>query len=236
MIITNPSRLGASLAFLAILAACGGEAVSPEPQNIDADNTTPLAEERAAPVIVMLGDSLTAGFGLPDAEALPAELERRLDELGVRAELINAGVSGDTTANGLARYEWSVGAANPDILIIALGANDFLQGVAPGTVRDNLAAILSRAQSSDVDIVMAGLDPRETVPGQSLTSAYTSVYEELAAEFGVPLYADLLAGVWDEPSLLQPDGLHPTAAGIDLVAEQLADFLLSSEILATDEP
>ena len=82
---------------------------------------------------------------------------------------------------------------------------------------------------------MAGLDPRETVPGQSITSAYTSVYEDLAAEFEVPLYPDLLEGVWDDPTLLQADGLHPTAEGIDLVAQQLAAFLIASNILEADE-
>lgn len=235
MIVTNTVRLGVSLLSMAILAACSDDAISPSTPGQDANAVVSSVDEGATPIIVMLGDSLTAGFGLPDDDALPAELERQLEGLGVRAELINAGVSGDTSANGLARYDWSVRAANPDILVIALGANDFLQGVSPNTVRDNLAAILTRARASELKVVMAGLDPREAVPGQSITSAYTSVYEDLAAEFDVPLYPDLLEGVWDDPALLQADGLHPTAAGIDLVAQQFAAFLISSDTLETDE-
>lgn len=235
MIVTNTVRFGVSLLPLAILAACGDAAISSSTPSQDASAAVSSVDESSAPVVVMLGDSLTAGFGLPDDEALPAELERQLDSLGVRAELINAGVSGDTSANGLARYDWSVRAANPDVLIVALGANDFLQGVSPSAVRDNLAAILTRAQASELKVVMAGLDPRETVPGQSITSTYTSIYEDLAAEFDVPLYPDLLEGVWDEPSLLQADGLHPTAPGIDLVARQFAAFLISSDTLETDD-
>lgn len=228
------SSLGVSLLLLAALAGCAPEAAAPVQAKPAAPETQSgvSGEAKDSLVIVMLGDSLTAGFGLPESEALPAELERRLADQGVKATLINAGVSGDTSANGLARYDWSVGAADADILILALGANDFLQGVAPDTLRANLSSILARAEDQELSVVMAGLDPRETNPEQSINGAYSAVYDELSAEFDAPLYDDLLAGVWDQPDLLQADGLHPTAAGIDLVAEQLAGFLIDNNVVS----
>ncbi|MEL7547070.1 MAG: arylesterase [Pseudomonadota bacterium] len=230
------SRLSVSLVCLASLAACGQDAVAPasaEPDPLTAGNVQ-LEVTATPPTIVMLGDSLTAGYGLPNREALPAELERQLKAAGTVAKLVNAGVSGDTSANGLARYDWSVGASDADILIVALGGNDFLQGVSPDTVRENLAEILTRAQQDGLRVVLAGLDPREADASSSVNTVYAAIYTELAETFEVPLYADLLDGVWNDPSLLLPDGLHPNAAGVDLVAEQLADFLLTRNIIVSE--
>lgn len=180
------------------------------------------------PVIVFLGDSLTAGFGLRPDAALPEQVKARLSNTGIDAIVINAGVSGDTTANGLARYEWSVVGANPDLVVIALGANDYLMGISPEAARTNLAAILDRAKATDVAAVLIGVKLRSVAQSGSRDEEFSAVYQELAASYKVPLYPELLEGVRDNPKLLQPDGLHPTEDGVGKIADGVAAFLLPS--------
>lgn len=177
-----------------------------------------------APTVVMLGDSLTAGYELAEDEALPAAVERLLAARGVKATFVNAGVSGDTTADGLSRYDWSVAGANGDLLVVALGANDFLIGIPPERTKRNLAAILDRAKATGLPAVLIGVvvpdmehDPRD--------AAFAAIYPALAKEYGVPLQPDLMAPVAGKPALLMDDGLHPTAKGVEAMAEDVADFL-----------
>lgn len=177
-------------------------------------------------VVVMLGDSLTAGFGLPESAALPARVEARLNAAGVRARVVNAGVSGDTTADGLNRYEWSVAAARPDLLVLALGANDYLNDLPPEAPRRNLAAIIDRARADGIGVVLLGLTLPEgegALPERE--AAYLAIAPDLAAQYSLPILASMLNGVAGRPELLQPDGLHPTAEGVDLVAAEVAAFL-----------
>ena len=174
--------------------------------------------------IVMLGDSLTAGFGLLQDQALPEQLGRVLAERGHTVNVINAGVSGDTTANGLARYDWSVGSTDGDMMIVALGANDYLQGVAPERVKANLSMIITRAKSDNMEVVIAGIETR----GAELSprdAAYGRIYQDVATEADVLLYPALLQGVRGNAEFLLPDALHPTGEGVEIMAMNLADFL-----------
>jgi len=176
-------------------------------------------------VVVFLGDSLTAGYGLDPGDALAEQVEAVWRARGIGAVAVNAGVSGDTTANGLARFDWSVTAAKPDLLVIALGANDFLMGVPPDVTRANLSAILGKAGSAGIRAVIVGLSPRgDTAPG-SREADFAAIYPDLAAEFSVPYYPSLLAPIESDPSMLQGDGLHPTRDGVLRIARPLAGFL-----------
>jgi len=178
-----------------------------------------------APVVVFLGDSLTAGFNLSPEDALPEQVSRRLNEAGQAVNVINAGVSGDTSANGLSRYDWSVKSVNPNFLIVALGANDYLQNVPPERVRANLSEILSKAQADNISVILIGLKIRSKAEAGSRDADYGTIYPELASQFDVPLYPALLEGVRNNPKLLQSDGLHPTAKGVEVMADGLSDFL-----------
>lgn len=208
-----------------LLAACGENALSGNPlvpSEAISDPATELTE--TIPVIVMLGDSLTAGYELPAGAALPAALQREFDERGVPARFINAGVSGDTTADGLNRYEWSVEGTNADLLVVALGANDFLGELPPEIPRRNLAAILARAKEQNLPAALVGVTiPNE--PQDEREAAYAAIYPELAAEFGVPYFADMMGVVAGQPGLLMQDGLHPTAEGVEAMAGAIAVFL-----------
>jgi acyl-CoA thioesterase-1 len=214
-----------TLAALAFLAACGVNTDAPAPAGAGTEAAGASdAMTDAAPVIVMLGDSLTAGFQLPAGNALPAVLQRLFDEQDIPARFVNAGVSGDTTADGLNRYDWSVKGSGADMLVIALGANDFLNGVVPDAPKQNLAAILERARADNIPAVLVGV----AIPGQQQDereAAYAAIYPELAREFGVPYFANMLGAVAGRPELLQQDGLHPTEQGVEAMASGIADFL-----------
>lgn len=222
-------RLTQAIVMVLALAACSAD--DPEPSPVaaapDAVTRNPGTEtvKRAETVIVMLGDSLTAGYGLPAEAAVPVLTEQRLEASGFDVDIINAGVSGDTTSMGLARYDWSVASTDPDILIIALGANDFLSGLPAELARDNLAKIIEKAQAAEVQVILAGLEPRWPETPASLEEAYISIYPELAATYEVALYPSYMDGVWSEPDNLLPDGLHPNLKGVEIMAANLSAFL-----------
>jgi acyl-CoA thioesterase I len=177
--------------------------------------------------LVVLGDSLSAGFNLSDDEALPAALERALHARGLgRVVVINAGVSGDTTAAGLARFGFSVG-PDADGVLIALGANDALQGQPPEQARANLAAMIDLAEARGLDVALAGMLAPVNL-GPDYRARFDRIYPELASEKTVPLYPFLLAPVALRPEFLMGDGMHPTAPGVELMAAPLADFLAQS--------
>ncbi|WP_417492113.1 arylesterase [Maricaulis sp.] len=177
--------------------------------------------------LVLIGDSLSAGFGLSDEQALPAALGRALAARGIaNVRVINAGVSGDTTAAGLNRFDFSVG-PDADGVIIALGANDALQGQPPAQARTNLAAMIDRAQVRGLDIVLAGMLAPINL-GETYRQEFDTLYPALAAEKSVPLYPFLMEPVALHPEFLQRDGLHPTAEGVERMAEPLADFLVET--------
>jgi len=218
------------LAALALtLAACGkpAPAVTPaiDPRPVAAPAADPAMTENA-PIIVVLGDSLTAGYQLPPGNALPAVLQNNFDARDLKARFVNAGVSGDTTADGLVRYDWSVTGSNADLLVIALGANDFLNDLPPETPQKNLAAILDRAKADKLPAVLIGVAiPKGASAVDSREAAYAAIYPELAKKFDVPYYPDMLGAIAGKPALIQQDGLHPTAEGVEAIAAVIADFL-----------
>jgi acyl-CoA thioesterase-1 len=177
------------------------------------------------PVIVFLGDSLTAGFGLAADDALPEQVANIFRDDGIKARIINAGVSGDTTANGLARFDWSVASAEPDLVVVALGANDYLMGVDPEITKQNLSAIVQKANENDIDCILVDLQPRSVLDEGSRDAAFAAIYPDLAAKYSLRYYPSLMTGVEDKPEFLQTDGLHPTAKGVKIIAGNLAQFL-----------
>jgi acyl-CoA thioesterase-1 len=170
-------------------------------------------------VIVALGDSLTAGLGVSPEEAYPAVLEARLRRDGFEYRVVNAGVSGDTSAGGLRRIDWVL-KLRPDVVIVALGANDGLRGQPPDVLRDNLTRIVGRARAAGARVLLAGM----RVPpnyGDDYARAFAGVYPAVARDTGVPLAPFLLDGVAGDTRLNQPDGIHPTAEGQRVIAERL---------------
>lgn len=217
------------LPVLWLAAACGQpQAIAPAAPGPAPQIERPAAQSETgsqALTVVFLGDSLTAGYGLEPEDALPQQVEAVWRSQGMNAVAVNAGVSGDTTANALARFDWSVAAAGPDLLIVALGANDFLLGLPADAARANLSAILERAKAAGMPVVLVGLTPRGSIEPESREAAFAAIYPALAAEYGVPLYPSLLASIESDPSMLQPDGLHPTRDGVVRIARPLAEFL-----------
>lgn len=167
----------------------------------------------AEPVsIVALGDSLTAGYGLDPGQAFPEQLERALQQRGLDVTVVNAGVSGDTASDGLARLEWSV-PADAAIVIVELGANDALRGVDPAITRKAMSEIVAKLQGRGQAVLLAGmLAPRNL--GEEYAAAFDPIYPEIAAQYGVALYPFFLEGVAATRNLNLPDGIHPTAEGV----------------------
>src|SRR5882724_10281209 len=175
---------------------------------------------RGAPVAILaFGDSLTAGYGLAEAEGFPAQLQAALAGKGIAARVIDGGVSGDTSAGGLARLDWSL-ADKPDLVILELGANDALRGLDPAATRANLDAMLQRLRAAGVPVLLAGMRAPPNL-GRDFAAAFDRIYPELAAKYGVPLYPFFLDGVAADARLTQADGLHPNPAGVEVIVERL---------------
>lgn len=169
--------------------------------------------------IAVVGDSLTAGFGLPEDQAFPARLEAALKERGHAVRVINAGVSGDTTAGGKARLDWTL-ADRPQVVIVELGSNDALRGLDPAQTEANLDAIVGRAKASGARVLLAGmLAPSNW--GREYQQRFDAVFPRLAEKHGVPLYPFFLDGVAGEARLNQRDGIHPTAEGVDEIVRRI---------------
>ena len=174
--------------------------------------------------ILMLGDSLTAGYGLASRDGLPARLEAALRARGLDAGVIDAGVSGDTTAGGLARLEWAL-ADRPHAVIVALGANDALRAIDPAVARSNLDRLLAALSERGLPVLLAGmLAPRNL--GSEYGARFDAIYPELAERHGALLYPFLLDGVATVPALNQADGLHPNAAGVEVIVERMLPSVL----------
>jgi acyl-CoA thioesterase-1 len=181
---------------------------------------------QGAPVVTLLGDSITAGFGLPASAALPAQLQAELRRLGSKAVIRGAGVSGDTTAGGLARVDFSV-QRDTSLCLVALGGNDLLQGLDPKRTRANLEKIVARLKARKIGVVVAGLQPPPVI-GRAYAQEFSAIFPALAKAQGVALYPNLLAGVAQNPALNQRDGFHPNARGVAVIAKGLAPVLIKA--------
>jgi acyl-CoA thioesterase-1 len=221
-------RVSRTLEILALVVSltafgCGREpsprSTASAPPPVSATATAPAAQTASAPRIVVLGDSLTAGLGLPITQAYPSLLQQRLKEEGFDYDVVNAGVSGDTSAGGLSRLDWAL-QGDVRILIVALGGNDALRGLPAAQLERNLGAIIERAQARRIRVILAGM---ESPPnwGRDYNVSFHRVYTALAAQYRVPLVPFLLAGVAGSDTLNQADGIHPTAAGARIVADNV---------------
>ena len=169
--------------------------------------------------IVAFGDSLTAGYGLPVQAAFPVKLERALKAKGYAVEIVNAGVSGDTAARGLARLDWSV-PEDTDAVIVELGANDMLLGLDPRVTRNALAEIIRRLTDRKIPVLLAGMRAAPNL-GSAYGSEFDRIYADLARESGVLFYPFFLDGIVTHSRFNLQDGVHPNAAGIDAIVERI---------------
>jgi acyl-CoA thioesterase-1 len=201
---------------LATLLACEAPAPAPSGPARAVAEAPPVVD---APVIVALGTSLTAGLGLAQSEAWPALVQARLDREGYRYRVVNAGVSGDTSAGGLSRLDWQLG-QKPAIVIVELGANDGLRGLPVAQVKENLGKIIARSRAAGAAVVLAGMQAPPNM-GADYADSFRALFPALADEYHVPLVPFLLAGVAAEARLNQADGIHPTAEGQRIVADNV---------------
>lgn len=214
------------LVLLCVLGlACGAPAEEARPavdttRTADANADAPAPGE-TRPAVLVLGNSLAAGYGLDPDEAFPALLQARIDSLGWNFEVINAGLSGETTAGGLRRIDWLL--RRPvDVLILELGGNDGLRGISPEVTAENLAAIITRTRERfpTAEVILAGMQIPPNL-GQEYTRRFREVYPEVSRQKGAHLIPFLLEGVGGVASLMQADGIHPTAAGQRIVAQNV---------------
>ncbi len=209
----DPARWLVNVAALAIVTLALS-AVAPSTTAATGDTLRLLA----------FGDSLTAGFGLPKNVSFTAQLERALGEEGLAVTVINAGVSGDTSAGGLARLDWTLAGTphgGPDAVIVELGANDALRGINPRVTYDNLDAILSELGRRGLPVLLAGMRSPPNM-GPEYAAAFNDIYARLADKHGVALYPFFLEGVAADPDLNQEDGIHPNARGVAEIVKRMS--------------
>ncbi|QEX19771.1 arylesterase [Hypericibacter terrae] len=175
--------------------------------------------------ILAFGDSLTSGYGLPDADSFPSQLERALIAAGENVKLINGGVAGDTSAGGLARLDWTL-ADKPDLVLLEFGANDGLRGLDPAATRENIAAMLTRLAQDRIPTLLIGMKAPRNL-GADYVAAFDPLYEDLARQFQVPLVPFYLDGVAGDPALNQSDGIHPNAAGVATIVKRIAPEVIA---------
>ena len=169
--------------------------------------------------LVVFGDSLVAGYGLEPGAAFPEQLSRNLSSKGINLEVVNAGVSGDTTTSGLARLDWSVG-EGVDAVILELGANDALRGISPELTQKNLDTMISKFKEKNIKVLLAGMMAPPNM-GPTYGEAFNGLYPELAKKHDIDLYPFFLDGVAAEKELNQADGIHPTKDGIAVIVEKI---------------
>ena len=207
--------------MMAAVAACGpvGDEAKAPPGRSPTPTPSPAAALTASPVVLFLGTSLTAGQGLDPEEAYPALIQKKIDAAGLAYRVVNAGVGGDTSADALGRLDWLL-RQRVDVLVVETGANDALRGQDPAATRRNIRAILdkARARSPAPRLVIVGMEAPRNL-GPDYVRRFHALYPELARETGAVLVPFLLEGVGGIESLNQADGIHPTAAGHEKMAE-----------------
>jgi len=195
-----------ALLVLCLIAAAGRGEAAPAPAKI-----------------LMFGTSLTQGLGLPPGTELPAVLKAKLAAGGIQAKVINAGVSGDTSADGLSRIDWSL-ADKPDCAIVELGSNDALRGIDPAITEKNIAAVLARFQAARVPVLLLGMKAPRNL-GREYASRFDAIYPRLAARYHDTLYPFALEGVALDAKLNQADGMHPNPRGVQVIAAHLFPYV-----------
>ncbi len=216
-----------ALSLLAVVG-CGGSTSTTQAGSSSA-TTPPVSAPAAAPEptaradnrprVVFLGDSITAGLGLPPEQSYPTLIQQKVDADSLDYHVVNAGVSGDTSAGGLSRLDWAL-EGDVKVMVVALGGNDGLRGLPPEELQKNLATIIERAQARKIAVVLAGMEAPPNF-GQTYTVSFRWVYADLAKQYGIPLVPFLLQGVAGIEGLNQRDGIHPTAEGARAVADNV---------------
>lgn len=219
------SKLTVGGSLLALAASgCGSGPDSREVLEEPVQIRTEETETIARPLVMILGDSLTAGFGLSESEAYPALLAERLRTAGRPVRIVNAGISGDTTAGGLARVDWLL-SQNPEVVVVELGGNDGLRGLSLEETEGNLDGIVRRCRQAGARVLLMGMKIPPSY-GAEYSGDFAALFEELASTHGVALMPFLLEGVAGDPNLNQADGIHPNAAGHRLLAESVEPYLV----------
>lgn len=221
---------GFTLAFLQLLIACGPapEEAQAVPEDVATVSTEtggdPMAEAKDAEILVVaFGDSLYAGYGLDQKEGFAPELEAAMTAAGKDVRVHNAGVSGDTTAAGLRRMDFVLDSLprKPDLVILGLGGNDLLRGLKPADTRANMEAMVKKLQDRDIEVMLTGMLAPPNL-GAKFSDEFNIIYPALAKKYDVALYPFFMDGVVGQPDLFLPDGLHPTAEGIDIIVGKIA--------------
>lgn len=233
----NAIAYGSALLLVQSLGGCapdrGSLAEEERPSNrVERSQTH---RETDAPLVLAFGDSLFAGYGLSQSEGLAPALDRSLEAKGIVAEVVNAGVSGDTSAAGRQRLAFTLDGQprKPALVIVGLGGNDMLRGVSPGETRANLAAILAELKRRKIPAMLSGMLAPPNM-GADFANEFNAMYPDLAREFDVPLYPFTLAGVVGRQDLMLADGIHPSAKGVGVVADGLAPLV--ADALTDDSP
>jgi acyl-CoA thioesterase I len=199
--------------FMTIIFACAAALAA-----MVAPSSASLAQDKTLK-LVALGDSLSAGYNLPQEAAFPVVLEKALKAKGYKVEVTNAGVSGDTSSGGLDRLDWSI-PDGTDGVIVELGANDMLRGLDPTGTRKNIEAIVERLKGRNIPVMLAGMYASRNL-GPDYIQKFDTIYSDIAKKHDLVLYPFFLDGVAGERSLNLPDGLHPTAKGVETIVERI---------------
>lgn len=214
---------GWSIALLSLLlAACGGAVPETSPEQDSAKAAAPVSGPERH--ILAFGDSLFAGYGLAEGQGYPAQLETALRDAGINAEIANAGVSGNTSAAGLQRLGFVLDAQEqkPDLVLLELGGNDLLRGISPEQTRENIGAMLAELKRRGIPVLLMGMRAPPNY-GPEYQQAFDALYPELAEQYGAALVPFWLASIYRNPELFQSDRIHPTAAGINVLAGATVD-------------
>ena len=208
------------MVFCLYLVGCSGESASN-----DAASKTVAAKQPTRKTIVAVGDSLTAGFGVDESAAYPAQLQRKLAGDGYYFNVVNAGVSGETSSGTLSRIEWVISTLKPDIIILETGANDGLRGINPNILRKNLDRIVSVIKANNIEVLLCGMKILPNM-GPEYSKDFARVYPEIAKKHAIPLVPFFLEGVGGDPRFNQPDRLHPTAKGYRRIVDHIYPYVL----------
>ena len=206
--------------FLYLIGCCSEVAAN------DDGSKSAAAKQAPAMTIVAVGDSLTAGLGVDETAAYPALLQRKLINAGYQVNVVNAGVSGETSSGTLSRIRWVISVLKPEIIILETGANDGLRGIDPNILKKNLDRIVSVIKANNIEVILCGMKMLPNL-GPEYSNAFTRIYPEIARKYAIPLVPFFLEGVAGDPRFNQPDRLHPTAKGYRRIVDHIYPYVLN---------